>query len=35
MLKVVVQAIPTYCMGVFKLPITLCKQYDADFLVES
>jgi hypothetical protein len=26
LLKAVVQAIPTYCMGVFQLPIALCKE---------
>jgi hypothetical protein len=26
LLKVVVQAIPTYCMSVFQLPVTLCKE---------
>jgi hypothetical protein len=29
LLKAVVQAIPTYCMGVFQLPITLCKDLNA------
>jgi hypothetical protein len=29
LLKAVVQAVPTYCMGVFQLPITLCKDLNA------
>jgi hypothetical protein len=29
LLKAVVQAIPTYCMGVFQLPISLCKEVNA------
>ena len=29
MIKVVVQAIPTYFMSVFKLPVSLCKDIEA------
>jgi hypothetical protein len=29
LLKSVIQAIPTYCMGFFKLPITLCKDINS------
>jgi hypothetical protein len=29
LLKVVVQTIPTYCMGVFQLSISLCKEINA------
>jgi len=29
LLKAVVQAIPTYCMGVFQLPVALCKEINA------
>jgi hypothetical protein len=28
LLKAVIQAIPTYSMGVFQLPISLCKELD-------
>jgi hypothetical protein len=29
LLKAAVQAIPTYCMGVFQQPISLCKEINA------
>jgi hypothetical protein len=29
LLKTVIQAIPTYCMGVFRIPKTLCKEINS------
>jgi len=34
LLKAVVQAIPTYCMSIFLLPATLCKDLNTAILVE-